>query len=256
MNKDFKNHIVKALSKNVRLDGRKNDEFRKITIEKNVTCNAEGSAKVTCGDSEVIVGVKMAMGTPYPDKPDEGVLMTGAELHQMSNPDFEGGPPSIVAIEIARVIDRGIRESGTIDTKKLCIKEGEEVWMVCLDISPINMDGNLMDLGALAGIIALKEAKFPEMKDGKPDYKTLSKNPLPISKSPIEVTVSKIGDSFLVDLTYEEEKFVDARLTVAVLKDDTICAMHKGGDSPLTEDEIFKMVELAIKKSKELRKLI
>lgn len=256
MNQDYKNHFNQALKKNVRLDGRKNDEFRKITIETGVITTAEGSARVTCGNTEVIAGVKMSLGTPYPDKPNEGVLMTGVELYPLSNPTFESGPPRENAIEIARVIDRGIRESGTIDTKSLCIEKGEKVWMISLDISPINMDGNLIDLGTLAGMAALKDAKFPELKDGVVDYKHKSKKSLPISKTPIEVTVLKIGDSFIVDPTFEEENMADARLTVAVLEDDDICALQKGGDTPLMQDDVFNMVDLAIKKSKELRKLL
>ncbi|MAG38558.1 RNA-binding protein [Candidatus Woesearchaeota archaeon] len=256
MNEKFKDHIVKALNKNVRMDGRKKDDFRKITIETGVTCNAEGSARVICGETEVIAGIKMAVGTPYPDKSDEGILMTGVELYPMSNPDFEGGPPREDAIEIARVIDRGVRESGMIDTKKLCITPGEAVWMVNLDIAPINMDGNLIDIGTIAALAALKDAKMPELKNGKPDYKNLSKNPLPVSKNPIEVTVLKIGENLLVDPTQSEEKLLDARLTVSVLENSDICAMQKGGNSPLTDKDILEMVDLAIKKSKELRKLL
>jgi exosome complex component RRP42 len=256
MNQNFKEHVIKALDKNVRMDGRKKDEFRKITIEKGVISTAEGSAKVKCGETELIVGVKMALGEPYPDKQDEGVLMTGAELYPLSNPKFEGGPPGNDAIEIARVIDRGVRESGTIDTKNLCIKKGESVWMVSVDISPVNLDGNMIDLGALAAIAALKDTTVPPLKDGKPDYKSKGKEKLPVSRLPVEVTVSKIGNNYLVDLTDEEERFVDARLTVAVLEDDELCAMQKGGDTPLKEEDVKQMIDLAIKKSKELRKLL
>ncbi|MBU1200864.1 MAG: exosome complex protein Rrp42 [Nanoarchaeota archaeon] len=256
MNKDFKNHIEKSLSKNIRIDGRKNDEFRKITVETGIISTAEGSARVTCGDTEVIVGVKLDIGKPYPDKLDEGVLMTGAELYPLSNPEFESGPPREESIEIARVIDRGIRESGTIDVKKLCIEAGEKVWMINVDIAPINMDGNLIDIGALAVMAALKDTKFPELKDGVPDYKKISKKKLPISKLPIEITILKIGDTFLVDPTYSEEKLTDARLTVAILEDDSLCAMQKGGEEPLTQESIMKMIDIAIKKSKELRKFL
>ncbi len=256
MNENFKNHMIKALDENVRADGRKKDEFREIKVETGIISTAEGSARITCGETEILVGIKMSVGTPYPDSPDQGVLSTGAELHPLSNPDFESGPPSDVAIEIARVVDRGIRESGTIDTKKLCIEKGERVWMVNIDISPINMAGNLQDLGALAAMAALKDAKMPKLVDGKPDYKTPSKDKLPISKLPVEVTVVKIGNNYLVDPTYEEERFIDARLTVAMLEDDSLCAMQKGGDHPLTSEEVFDMIDLAIKKSKELRKLI
>ena len=50
------------------------------------------------------------------------------------------------SIEIARVVDRGIRESGFIDWKKLCIKEGERVWSVSIDIYCINDDGNVLEV--------------------------------------------------------------------------------------------------------------
>ena len=54
----------------------------------------------------------------------------------------------------------------------------------------------------------------------------------------------------------EEGKVIDARLTVASLSDDTLCALQKGGEYSLTVEEIDKMVEIALEKSKELRKLI
>lgn len=255
MDNAFKDHVHKALDKNIRLDGRNNNEFREIEIETGLIKTAEGSARIKCGNTEIIVGVKMSVGTPYPDKQDEGVLMTGAELYPMSNPEFEGGPPREDAIEVARVIDRGIRESGSIDTKKLCIEPGEKVWRISVDVCPVNMDGNLIDLGALAGMIALKDARFPEIDDdGNVNYKKKTKKKLPIEKFPLEITIAKIGDNLLVDPIYSEEKLIDARLTVAVLEDDSICAMQKGGDASLSQEDVLKMVDMAIDKSKELRK--
>ncbi|MBU1199614.1 MAG: exosome complex protein Rrp42 [Nanoarchaeota archaeon] len=256
MNQDIKNHINEALKKGVRLDGRKKDEYRKLEIEVGVIATAEGSARVKCGDTEIIAGIKLSTGTPYPDSPDSGVMMVGTELLPMANPEFESGPPRIESIETARVIDRGIRESKTIDTKKLCIEKGELVWMVMVDVLPLNHDGNLIDLGGLAALAALKNAKMVELKDGKPLFGKRTKENLPVSCMPIPVTVLKIGDNLIVDPTHEEEKAVDARLTVSVLEDNTICAMQKGGDSPLSEKDINDMVDLAIKKSQELRKIL
>ena len=119
MKEELKEHINNSLKEDVRLDGRKKEEFRKIEIETGVIKTAEGSARVKCGNTEVIAGVKLDVGEPFPDIPDEGVLMVGAELLPLSNPEFESGPPSTESIEVARVIDRGIRESQAIDTKKL-----------------------------------------------------------------------------------------------------------------------------------------
>lgn len=252
----LKNNILKSLNKNKRYDGRDLLEYRNIVVEANVSKNAEGSARVKIGDTEVIVGVKLAVGTPYPDTPNEGALMVGAELYPMSSPEFESGPPGIQAIELARVIDRSIRESKTIDQKKLCIEEGEKVWMVMIDICSINDDGNLFDAASLAVLVALKNTRFPEYKDGKMDYKVKTKEKLSINKEPIELTVYKIGEHFIVDPTSDEEKVYDARLTVAMTGDDTICAMQKGGESPLTSDDIEKMVDIVQEKQKELRKYL
>ena len=254
MNSELRGHIIETLNKGIRLDGRKATEYREVKLERSPFKNAEGSAKVTIGDTELIAGVKLALETPYPDLPDEGTMAVGAELLPLSNPDFESGPPGIEAIELARVVDRGIRESGTIDTKKLCIKAGEKVWMIYIDIVTVNVDGNLFDASALAAMAALQETVFPKLVDEKVDYGEKTKEKLPLSKAPVSITVCKIGDHLIIDPTNEEEQVIDARLTVASLKDGTICAMQKGGNYPLTVEDINKMVDLALDKAKELRK--
>nr|MCK4929910.1 exosome complex protein Rrp42 [Nanoarchaeota archaeon] len=254
MNQDLKNHINEALKKGIRLDGRKKEEYRKIEIRTGVVATAEGSASVKCGDTEVIAGIKLNIGEPYPDSPENGVMMVGSEMLPLSNPEFEGGPPRIDAIEVARVIDRGIREGKTIDTKKLCLKKGELVWMVMIDVLPINHDGNLIDLGGIAALTALKNAKMLEVENDKVVFGKRTKQDLPITSMPLPVTILKIGDNLIVDPTNAEEKVLDARLTVSVLEDDTLCAMQKGGDASLSIKDINEMIDLAIKKSQEIRK--
>ncbi|MFH2028195.1 MAG: exosome complex protein Rrp42 [Nanoarchaeota archaeon] len=254
MSSGGRDHIIELAKSDMRLDGRKLLDYRQpITIETDVIKTACGSARVKIGGTEVMVGITFELGKPYPDSPDKGTIIVGAELYPLSNPEFELGPPGIQAIELARVVDRGIRESNAIDFKKLCIEKGEKVWIVAIDIAPINDEGNLPDAAALATLAALKVSKFPILDGDKIDYKAKRKTKLPLDKEPIEVTVHKIGDNFIVDLITEEEKETDARLTVAVLKDGTLCAMQKGGDSPLSKEDIEKMVDIAMDKSKELR---
>ncbi len=254
MDQALKEHINQALQKGYRLDGRKLDEFRELKIETGVSSTAEGSARITCGATDIIVGVKIDVGKPYSDRPDSGTLMVNAELRPTSNPDFEIGPPSIDSIEASRVIDRGIRESKSIDEKSLCIEAGEKVWMVNVDVCPLNHDGNLIDLGGLAGMAALKSARFPKLVDGQPDYHEHTKEGLKLSCVPIPVTVVKIGDNLLVDPTFAEEKAADARLTVASLEGGELCSMQKGGNATLTSEELNKMIDLALKTAKTLRK--
>lgn len=254
-----KDYVTTLLSKDLRSDNRKLEEYRKpITIETNISPKSEGSAKVTIGDTIVIAGIKMDIGEPFPDTQEQGNLMVNAELLPLSSPDFESGPPDVHSIELARVIDRGIRESKCIDMKKLCIKKGEKVWNVFIDLYPINDSGNLFDAAGLAALAALKDAKFPECdeKEGKVIFGTKTKKNLPLTKLPISCTLFKIGDKIIVDPSLEEEKSMDARLTIATLENNELCALQKGGNSPLTTEEIKKMIEIAIEKGKELRKLL
>jgi len=182
--------------------------------------------------------------------------MVGAELLPLSNPNFELGPPSIQAIELARVVDRGIRESKAIDFKKLCIKEGEHVWLVLIDICTINDDGNLFDASALATLAALKNTYFPEYDGEKIDYKKKTKNKLNLNDEPLSFTVIKIGNNFIIDPLPDEEKILDSRLTIAITKGGNICALQKGGDFPLNQEDIEKMVDIAMDKYKELKKFL
>jgi len=199
----------------------------------------------------------MAIEKPFDDTPEDGVLMVNAELLPLSNPEFESGPPSIEAIETARVIDRGIRESKSINTKELCVKKGEKVWTLAIDVVPLNYDGNLIVMGGLAAVAALLNARFPKVKeDGTLDYHEHTDKKVALKNIPIPVTVCKIADLFIVDPTAEEENAIDARLTITSLDDGKICALQKGGVGSLSVEDIKKMVDLAIDTAKMLRQKI
>jgi len=251
-----KETISELAAQNKRLDGRGLEDYRQpIKIELNISKTAEGSVRVQIGKTVILAGVKLSIEKPYNDTPDEGGIMINAELTPMSSPEYERGPPGIKAIELARVIDRGIREAKTIDLKKLCIEPGEKAWFVIIDLVTINDDGNLFDAAGLAALAALKSARFPEYdsETGVVDYKTKTKESLPLLKEPLPITVYKVGKSLLVDPTNEEEKAYDARLTVATDSNGTISAIQKGGEIPLSIEDISRITDLVLKKAKFLR---
>lgn len=251
--KQLKSQIIKGLEQDLRFDGRKALDWRKIEVEYGISKNAEGSARVKFGDTEVLAGVKLSIGTPYSDRPDEGALMVEAELSPMSSPEFEAGPPDIKAIELARVVDRGIREAKTVDMKKMCITKGEKCWMVSIDVVTINDAGNLLDASSLAALAALKDTKIPKLEDGVVQYGQSTKESLPLEKEPIAVTILKIGNHFIVDPLVEEEENFDAKLTVTTT-DGTICAMQKGGNGTISIEDVEKMVDISLDKAKDIRK--
>lgn len=250
-------YIRNKARKGERIDKRKADEYRKLDIEYSPIEKPEGCTRVTLGRTIVMAGVKLGIGTPFSDRPDEGVLMVNAELAPLSSPDFETGPPSEQAIELARVVDRGIRESKCIDLKKLCIEPGEKVWMVFVDVHILNHRGNLMDAAGIAAMAALRIAVFPEFDGKEINYDKKTKNKLPVSDAmPIPITFGKVEDSFFMDPNLEEEQVMGARLTVTTKKNGNIVAMQKGGSAALTQEEIENAFDLAAKKAKEFRKLV
>jgi exosome complex component RRP42 len=257
MSDGAKAYLLGLLDKGKRMDGRAILDIRKpVTVEYGISKTAEGSAKVTIGDTQVLAGVKMEVGVPYPDTPDKGTIMVGAELIPLSSPEFEPGPPSMKAIELARVVDRGIRESKALDFKKMCIQEGEKVWNYLIDVVTLNDAGNLIDASGLAALAALKDAKYPEFDGEKIDYKAKTDKGIDLLKEPIPVTVFKIGKYFIVDPTTDEEKLVEARLTITTTSDGTLCALQKGGDLPLSMDDISQMIDIAKEKVKILKEAL
>ncbi len=253
---DFKKHLIVSLDENIRADKRRCEDLRDITVETNISKTAEGSAKVKFGDTEVMAGVKLGIGVPFPDTPESGAIMVNAELLPLSNKDFVSGPPDIQAIELSRVIDRGIRESNAVDPKDLIIKKGEKCWLVQIDICTINDAGNLLDASALAALAALNDTHFPEFDGEAVNYKVRTEKKLNLKKFPVTVTVSKIGSALVIDPTTDEEEHVDSRLTVAMTQDEKICALQKGGAIALTSEEIDSMIDLASLKAKEIREKI
>ena len=204
-------YVLDMAEKGIRIDGRKAEDYREITIERDVIKTAEGSAKVTLGNTQVIVGVKMSVGEPYADMPDEGVLIVNAELVPMADPEFEPGPPSAESVEVARVVDRGIRESKMVDLKKLFISE-KEVWMVNVDIHVLDHDGNMIDAASLAAAVALKNTMIPKYENEKiiVEEKT---GPLAVVCKPVTITVAKVADKLFSDPCQAEENVMSARLT-------------------------------------------
>lgn len=252
ISKIMKKKIEELISKEKRIDERGLLEYREIEIKTGVSAKAEGSAWVKVGDTEVIAGVKLDVVEPYKDSPDSGNLAVGAELSPMASDRFELGAPDIQAIELARLVDRGVRNSECIDFKKLCVKEGEKVWSVMIDVYPINDAGSLIDVCNIAAISALKNAVFPEYKDEKVQYGELTKEKLPLKDLPITITVYKVDNKFLIDPLTEEEDASNTRLTFTITyPEGVINSMQKTGDE-LSEEEILEMRDIALKEGKKV----
>jgi exosome complex component RRP42 len=246
-----RDYLHKLAKKGKRQDGRDLFQYRNITIETNLISKAEGSARVKIGNTQVVVGIKMDIGEPYPDTPESGVITTAAELNPLASPDFESGPPREDAIELARVVDRGIRESEVIELDKLCVEPNEKIWIVFIDIHIIDYDGNLFDAASLAALAAILTAKVPAKRfELGEDY------PLPVKDPPISCTSVKFNDVMIMDPSLDEEEIADARITVATDSNGHIRAMQKGLNGSFTIDEIKKIIKVSLDNGVKIRKIL
>lgn len=247
--------IEQLINEGKRLDGREMTEYREIRVEQGFIERAEGSARVHIGKTEVLVGTKVEIGEPFSDTPNEGVLTVNVELVPLASPSYEPGPPDENSIELARIVDRGIRESKMIETGKLCLEPGKKVIVVFVDVYVLNHDGNLIDASALAAVSALLGTTMPNFESEEGDVKVKpGSSPLPVTQHPVTVTLAKIGSKLVVDPQLEEEQVMDARISMAVDDDDNICAIQKGCSGFLTPEQVLEAGRLVLEKAKEIRK--
>ena len=251
-----RDYIVTLVKSGKRIDGRAFDEYRPMSISLGFAGKAEGSAMVSLGDTRVLVGIKADVGAPYPDTPDKGVLITNAEFVPLASPTFEPGPPDENAIELARVVDRGVRSSNAVELEKLVVKEGEKVWVLFADIWVLNHDGNLFDASSIGLIAALLNTRIPrvELEDDKVKVKE-EWVPLPVKKVPVSVTIAKVGDQLLVDPCLDEEEVMEGRITITLDDDGNVCAIQKGPGEFAIED-IYKALEIASKVAPRVREKV
>lgn len=249
--------ISVAIAEGKREDGRGLSDFRAIKIKKSVLDKAEGSAEVFLGDTRVIAGVKIEKGNPFPDTPNQAVLTVNAEFTPIASPTFEPGPPNETSVELARVVDRGIRSSKAIDLERYCVVPGKTVYVIFVDVFILNYNGNLIDASALAAMAALMSTKLPKYALEGEEIKFLdTQETLELQDLPITISIGKIGDNLIVDPSEEEEDIMDVRLTVTINKDGHICAMQKKGSVGLDLEEIKKAINTAYEKATEIRKLL
>ncbi|TFG07355.1 MAG: exosome complex protein Rrp42 [Promethearchaeota archaeon] len=250
-----KKYIKNNLKKGERIDGRDLWEFRKFDITPNPVASAEGSADVSLGNTRIITGLKYDVGEPFPDLPDEGVCTIMAELVPLASPLFERGPPDEQSIELARVVDRGIRHADCIQTKRLCIKEKEAVYILFVDMYVINYSGNLIDCGGVSALTTLITAQIPEGKFTEKGIewtgKYLTAEDI-VKELPVVLTFGKIDDILFLDPSLPEELVSDGKISISVTE-NAITSIQKSGLATFSLDEIRMLGKKSMEIGKKLR---
>ena len=250
--------ILDLLKEEKRIDGRALDESRSLHIDTEVIPHANGSARVRLGDTEVVAGIKIQPDRPFPDMGDKGIFICTAEILPLAHPSAETGPPQPPVIELARVVDRGIRESGMIDLSQMVLQQNKSVIGLFADNVVTDHDGNLFDACSYASVAAIITSKIPkwEMKDDQPVLVEGETSDTPITTIPVSITMGRIGDSIIVDPNLDEWGCLDARITITTNTDGNIVALQKGGSSGFTFEQLIKCSELSASVGAKIREII
>ena len=250
--------ILDLLQEGKRIDGRALDEIRPLSIDTNVIPHANGSARVRLGDTEIVSGIKVQPDRPFPDMGDKGIFICTAEILPLAHPSAETGPPPPSVIELARVVDRGIRESGMIDLSQFVLEKDKSVIGLFADSVVTDHDGNLFDACSYSSVAAIMTSKIPkwEIKDDKPAIVEGGESDAPITTIPISITMGRIGEFIIIDPNLDEWECLDARITITTNSDGNIVALQKGGSAGFTFDQLVKCSELSISAGPKIREII
>ncbi len=250
--------IRRIVEQGRRSDGRGYLDFRNIVLHVNPIKTADGSAIVSLGNTKVVAGVKVGVGAPYPDTPDEGALIVNLETPPLAAPTIEPGPPDENAIEIARVVDRTIRHSNFLDFKSLCIVPKKFVYILWVDLYVLNHDGNLYDAACMAAVAALAATTLPkvELEQDQPKIVREERIPLRVNQEnlPLTITFVKISNSILVDPTLEEENICDSKVTVGISNNKIVSIQKTIG--MFTVDDIKNIMRKSIELYSKLREVV
>lgn len=246
--------ISNLLAQGRRLDGRSPTDLRPIKIETNLVEKADGSALVSMGETKILVGIKADLGTPYPDRPKEGSFTVNAELLPLASQSFEPGPPDERGVELARVVDRSLREGKVLDLEKLCLVEGEKAYILFIDIYVLDYDGNYYDPALIAALAALATSRIPryEIVDGKPQ-KTGEYFTPKLETLPFTTTFGILREKILVDPQLEEETALDVSVIVGMDENGNVVSIQKNSPGLIPEGIIEEIIDIAWQKTGEIR---
>lgn len=249
-----KMYIIHGIQENLRSDGRSCLEYRFIEIETGVVSNCSGSSHVRLANTDILVGIKAEIDAPDPRFPNRGRLEVFVDCTANASPEFEGRGGEAVATKIRLTLAKTYSSPKCLDLESLAVIPGRQVWVLYVDVLVLECGGSLLDAVAVAVKAALYDLKIPKVsvtvdENGQPEIE-VSDDPFDVTKLnianvPCLVTLSKVGQQFVLDATPEEEACAVGSLSVAVTPAGKIMSIFKGGTGSLHPENVGDVVEVA-----------
>lgn len=224
----------------MRIDGRANNEIRKITFTKSYVKHAKGSVLVEFGDTKVLVCASVEESKPKWMPKDEKRGWVTAEyslLPASTNVRCQRERTKLSGRtqEIQRLIGRSLR--ACVDLEKL----GERT--ITIDADVIQADGGTRVASICGGYIALCELIQKLKEEG-----SLLQNPIiePIAA----ISAGIVDGNVVVDLCYDEDSSAQADSNIVLTRSGKIIEFQSTAEGdPFSKeqmDEIFSLAKNAI----------
>lgn len=195
-----------------------------------------GCCVASLGDTKVLVQVSAEIIVPKPGRPTEGELFVNLELSPMAAPHFEAGRLGDYGVEVARLLERCIRDSQCIDLESLCVVSGEKVWALRVDAQVLNHQGNIVECAGIATIGALMHFRRPDVTVIGTEvtiHNPRDREPVPLHLHHYPFLVCFAfyddGKTVLIDPTDLEERIAEGLLSIAANAHEEICLLHQHG---------------------------
>ena len=228
------------MSGNIRFDGRKNDELRKTSIQRNYLKYPEGSVLITQGNTKVIVTASVIESVPR-FLVDTGTGWITAEYSMLpratqsrNNREKQRGR----SIEIQRLIGRSIRAAFNYE------KLGERT--IRIDCDVIQADGGTRCASITGSFVAVFDAinylYNEQLIYEFPDYKIVS-----------AISLGVKNNKILLDLDYNEDSKVDVDFNLIMNENSEIIEIQGTAEgATFTREKLIEIIEVGEKGVLEL----
>ncbi|MEO6944486.1 MAG: ribonuclease PH [Lacisediminihabitans sp.] len=223
-----------------RIDGRANDELRKVTIERGWSTQAEGSALVSFGNTRVLCTASFTNGVPrwLSGKGKGWVTAEYAMLPRSTNERMDResvkGKVGGRTHEISRLVGRSLR--AIIDTKAL----GENT--IVIDCDVLQADGGTRTAAITGAYVALADAI-----EWAREKKFIAQKSTPLIDSVAAVSVGIIDGIPMLDLAYTEDVRAETDMNVVVTGRGLFVEVQGTAEgAPFDRRELDSLLDLAL----------
>jgi ribonuclease PH len=230
-----------------RLDGRRIDQLRPASIETGVLRNAEGSARITMGETVVLCAASVDERVP-PFLKGKGRGWVTAEYGMLPRSTNDRmlreavqGRQGGRTMEIQRLIGRSLR--GIVDLESV----GERT--IILDCDVLEADGGTRTASVTGACVALHQALTYLVEQEKIPYH-------PMRDLVAAVSVGILGSEVCLDLCYEEDARSEVDFNVVATGSGLLVEVQGTAEGkPFSHQHLVQLLESAAEGCRSLNRI-